>query len=216
MKPRGLALPVGLLLLAALSLLALTSASGTSLQRNMASNFQDRGLALNNAEAAAAWARAWLESRPDIDRESGCESGCVLPTGIRPSGELSDQPEFKSAAWWAANAIPAGYDPETAEPGDSADTGIEPARWIIEEFHYEPLDENDGNGSPGAVAWYRVLSRGTGLNPRSVAVTETIMTRPWEGVFETGEWPPRGPPGSFCGQFDELVECGVKAWRQRR
>ena len=215
MIPRGIALPVGLILLAALSLLALTAASGTALQRHMASNFQDRSLALGNASVAAAWGRAWLESRPDIERENGCEAGCLLPLGIRPSGELPDQPEFEGGSWWAENAFSAGYDPVSAEVMDSADSGVEPARWIIEEIHYETIEGGDVE-TPGAVAWYRLLSRGTGRNPRSVAVTETVIARPWDGDYLAGDWPPRSPPGPFCRQFAAAVECGVKAWRQRR
>jgi len=46
MNSRGIALLAGLFLLAALSLLALTTATGTILQRNMATNFQENSLAL--------------------------------------------------------------------------------------------------------------------------------------------------------------------------
>ena len=64
MNSRGIALFTGLVLLAALSLLALTAASGTVLQRTMAANFQENSMALQNASIAASYARAWLNSRP--------------------------------------------------------------------------------------------------------------------------------------------------------
>jgi len=216
LNSRGIALFTGLVLLAALSLLALTAASGTVLQRTMAANFQENSLALQNASIAASYARAWLNSRQVVERESGCQDNCILPVGIRNSGELPFQPEFESAAWWRSNAVAVGYNPETAETTTTPDGGAEPARWIIEEIQYAATGDTRGENMAEGVGYYRIFGRGTGLNTRSVAVIETIVARPWEGDFQAGSYPPDGPFGVFCRPFENRYDCGSLAWRQRR
>jgi Tfp pilus assembly protein PilX len=216
LNSRGIALFMGLVLLAALSLLALTAASGTVLQRTMAANFQENSMALQNASIAASYARAWLNSRQVNERESGCLENCLLPVGIRSFGELPARPEFESAAWWRSNAWAVGYNPETAETAIAPDGGAEPARWIIEEIQYQTTGDIRGENLAEGVAYYRIFGRGTGLNTRSVAVIESIVARPWEGDFQAGIYPPDEPFGAFCRPFESRYDCGSLAWRQRR
>lgn len=216
MKSQGVALLAGLILLAAVSLLALSAASGAVLQRNMAINFQENLTALQNASVAESFALSWLNSREVVDRQSGCQSNCLLPAGILNPGTLPANPEFESVQWWRSNAFIAGYNAETNEQLDTSDQGAEPARWIIEEIHY--LATGDAGSETGAegLAYYRILSRGTGRNARSVAVTEQIAARPWDGDFKAGAYPPDEPDRSFCGQFAGRYDCGRLSWRQRR
>ena len=216
MNNRGIALLAGLILLASISLLALVTASGTVLQRNMAGNFEDKALALQNASIATGFAAAWLNSRPIISREAGCLINCILPVGIHNPGSLPARPEFESSAWWAAHTIEAGLNPLTAEVIATSDSGFEPARWVIEELHYQPTGETRGENAAEGVAYYRILGRGTGRTNRTVAVTEAIYARPWEGDFEAGPYPPDGPPHDFCLQFGRKYDCGKLSWRQRR
>lgn len=216
MKQRGIALLAGLVLLTAISLLALSASSGMILQRNMTMNFQENSLALQNASIASEFAVAWLNSRPVIDRESACEEDCLLPIGIHAQGELPAQPEFESVEWWRSNAFETGYNPEKAETITTPDRGAEPARWIIEEIYYQLTGDVVEEGRAESVAYYRIFSRGTGRNSRSVAVTETITARPWEGDFDSGDYPPTGPLDSFCDQFESRYDCGRLSWRQRR
>jgi hypothetical protein len=216
LNDRGIALLAGLILLASISLLALVTASGTVLQRNMAGNFEDKALALQNASIATGFAAAWLISRPIISREAGCQTGCVLPAGIHNPGGLPARPEFESSAWWEANAFEAGFNPVTSEFITTSDSGFEPARWIIEEIHYQETGETRGENVAEGVAYYRILTRGSGRTSRTVAVTEAIYARPWEGDFEAGAYPPDGPPHGFCRQFDRKYDCGKLSWRQRR
>lgn len=216
MNIRGMALLTGLLLLAAISMLALSAASGTVLQRNLATNYQENARALQNASIAANDALSWLNHRAVSERQSGCSSECLLPIGIRNAGELPDQPEFESAAWWRSNAFIAGYDPETAETRVTPDNGTDPASWLIEEVHYTPTGDSWDVGRAEGVAYYRILSRGTGYNSRSVAVLEIIAARPWEGDFSAGQYPPEGPDRTFCQQFGNRYDCGKLSWRQRR
>ena len=86
MNERGAALLLGLILLSAVSLIAVVAASGSILQRQMASNFADSARALESADRAEAFASAWLYSRPAIEREAGCISECILPAAVVPPG----------------------------------------------------------------------------------------------------------------------------------
>jgi Tfp pilus assembly protein PilX len=216
LKNRGIALLAGLVLLAAVSLLALSAASGAVLQRNMAINFEENAAALQNASIAESYAVAWLNSRTVSERQGGCQANCLLPIGIHGPGELPAHPEFESVEWWRSNAFVSGYNVQSAETLNTPDQGAEPARWIIEEIQYvytgDPRDANRAEG----LGYYRVLSRGTGRNARSVAVTELIAARPWEGDFQAGPFPPDGSPQAFCRQFEFRYDCGRLAWRQRR
>ena len=108
MNNEGIALLTGLVLLAAISILALSAASGTLLQRNMAINYEENAQALQNASVANGYALAWLNSRAVIERENNCASNCLLPIGILGPGSLPAQPAFKGVSWGRGNAIAAG------------------------------------------------------------------------------------------------------------
>lgn len=216
MSERGIALLAGLVLLAAISLLALVATSGMFLQRRMAVNFQENSLALENANIAQSYAKAWLNSRVDHERERGCESDCLLPVGITNSGVIPAHPEFESVSWWRANAVPAGWNPDTGEAVAEMDPGGNTAYWLMEEIHYEAIGDASGEGAAEGVATYRILSRGTGRNSGNVAVTESIVARPWEGAFTVTPFPLEGSSMEFCRQFGDKYDCGSLAWRQRR
>jgi hypothetical protein len=66
------------------------------------------------------------------------------------------------------------------------------------------------------VGYYRILARGTGGSPGSLAVIESIVARPWGGEYQPALYPAAQPPGLFCRQFDPAIPCGTLAWRQRR
>jgi Tfp pilus assembly protein PilX len=213
---RGIALLTGLLLMAAISLLALSATSGMLLQRSMTVNFQENAVALQNAGVASAYAAAWLFSRPVNERESGCGDNCLLPMAIHDAGSLPANPEFESIQWWRINATPAGYNPQTAQTDPAPVAGEEPAFWLIEEIHFESTGDSRDEGRAESQAWYRILSRGAGRNGRSVAVSETIVARPWNGDFQPAVYPPEGPAEAFCDQFESRYACGPLAWRQKR
>lgn len=216
MKNRGIALVAGLLLMAVLSLVALISVSGMILQRQMANNLQENARALESASRAEAFATAWLSSRADHEREASCLSDCVLPAGILNSDKVTAQPEFESLAWWRDNAVEAGIDPASGGsvaylPGDEL-----PGLWFAEEIHYAFTGDPQGENTAKAIGYYRILGRGTGRRPSSVAVTEAIFARPWGGDYQPGSYPAADGVDLFCGQFPERYDCGLLAWRQRR
>ena len=221
MNHRGMALIAGLVLLAALSLLALVATSGMILQRHMAANYHENDLALENAAIASFFATSWLYSRPNYQREAGCITGCLLPAGIHNAGEIPTQAEFQSAGWWLLNGITAGIDPDSAETvAGSPGTGANPPLWIIEELYFEAVAFAGGESNTDGVAYYRILSRGTGTHAAKVAVTESIVARPWGGDYQLDTFPANGLSSVFCLQFaglaEENLDCGRLAWRQRR
>ena len=216
MKCRGMALLTGLLLMAAVSLLAVTAAGGMTLQRQQAANHEDKVRAANRAALAESHAMAWLASRADVERESGCSTNCLLPAGIHRDDEVPDRVAFEPEPWWRARATAAGAVPVTGEPGGFAVEVDSQALWLIEEIHFEAQGETEAAMAFEGVGYYRVLARGRGLHPRSVAVSESIVARPWGGDFEPAAYPPEAPRDSFCGQFDAALPCGRLAWRERR
>jgi len=209
----GVAMVAGLVLLTAISLLAVTAANSMNLQRHQAANTEDALLAQNNARLAESWARAWLFSRADIERQAGCLAGCLLPVAIHSTGELPEQPQFQADSWWRAMGITTATEPESgalvAGVGVTRGSGL----WMIEELHYEPVPPPDTGPAIRGVGYYRVYSRGAGINPRSHAVTELILARPWEGEYEEALFPPIGHPREFCRQFSPETPCGTLAWR---
>jgi len=215
MRPRGIALLMGLVLLAAVSLLAVMAANGTLLQRRMSANFGASSRALAQATRGTQAARAWLNSRADFEREADCTDACTLPFAIYSPGQLPRNPEFESVDWWQNHSIASGYHPETGEWLAAGEPEGRPPRWIIEELRYEPAAATAATTLTG-IGYYRILARATGGSPGSLAVTESIVARPWGGDFEPMPFPADGPVTQFCRQFDPAVPCGTLAWRMRR
>ncbi len=221
MNQRGVALIAGLALLAALSLLALVATSGMILQRNMAANYHENKLALENSAIATSFATAWLYSRANDEREDACISNCLLPVAIHNPGEIPARAEFQGSSWWRSNGIAVGVNPESGESvGDNPGTGAVPPLWILEELHFEAAENADDENPFAGVGYYRILSRGTGTQAGKIAVTESIVARPWGGDYQLDVFPPGLGPSNFCfqlaGKVEEDHHCGRLAWRQRR
>ena len=221
MNMRGMALITGLLLLAAISLLALVGAAGMILQRHMASNFKHNSTAFQNADLASSEGQAWLFSRPNFERESNCVADCLLPIAIHPTSEIPLDIEHQSLAWWQLNAVEAGTDPATGLAASPIQVdGSEAPLWIIEELHFQPVELAAPLESVQGVGYYRIFGRGSGGDARSVAVTESIVARPWGEGIVPSEYPQTENDVHFCRQLDEftqpLPDCGSMAWRQRR
>jgi hypothetical protein len=209
---RGMALLAGLVLMVAVSLLAVTAAGGMTLQQHQAANFSDQLLAFSRADRARSWAVAWLYSRPNGQREAACSTNCFLPPAIHAINQLPGQPEFMLLSWWQANGVPVGADPGIPGGESHFATGDESALWLIEEIHY--VDRADVAADIESVAYYRVFARGAADD--SVVISESIIARPWgEGVTELA-FPPAGPLAEFCARISDDVPCGQLAWRQRR
>lgn len=214
MRSRGIALVSGLVLLTAVSLLALTAAGGMTLQHHQAANFQDRVRAEAGADLAQAAALAWLYSRPAVEREPDCVEGCLLPSAIRVNGSVPAGVEFLGEGWWAGEATDASQHPLTGEPNGIHDGTATDSAWLLEEIRYEPLDP--AVTAAAGVGFYRLLCRAGGQQPGTVVVTEAIVARPWGDAVAALPYPPSQTLAAFCAPFDPAVPCGVLAWRSRR
>lgn len=213
MNCKGIALVTGLLILAAISLIAVTAAGSMTLQRKQAANYHDKAIAMTNAELAESWAKAWLFSRADVERQPSCKQDCVLPLGIHLPGELPDSLESRAATWWSSTGMTAGGDPGSGEAGAGPDSN---SYWLMEELHFVETTGNSEASGPGAIGFYRIFSFGAGNHPRSAVVTESIVARPWHADLTPLGFPPAEPLNSFCRQFAPETSCGTVAWRQLR
>lgn len=216
MNGRGMALVTGLLLLAAVALLAVTAAGSMTLQQHQSANFSDRMKAGAAADLAGSWALAWLYSRTDTERQADCISPCLLPAGIHNSGDLPYRPEFESLAWWQANGTPAGEHPVSGEYIGYVSSEPANAFWVIEEVHFEPPDPSVDPARADGVAYYRIFSRGSGRLPGSTVVTEAVVARPWGRNIEGADFPPAKPISDFCDRVGAGIPCGTLSWRRRR
>ena len=211
MNCKGIALVTGLLILAAISLIAVTAAGSMTMQRKQAANYHDKTVARANAEVAESWAKAWLFSRADIERQPSCTHGCILPIGIHLPGELPQPVENKSLPWWSETALQPGSDPASGEQSSSPEAT---SFWVMEEIHFLQSEKTGGtSGSPG-IGFYRIYSWGAGKHPRSTVVTESIVARPWHADLTPLTFPPSEPLTVFCRQFAPDIACGTVAWRQ--
>ena len=221
MSQRGVALIAGLALLAALSLLALVATSGMILQQHMASNYHENKRALENSAIAASYASAWLFSRENHERETDCISGCLLPEGIHSAGELPRRVEYQGPGWWQSNGFEAGVSPGApeTEAGNSESGAVSPL-WVLEELHFEASEIKGNDNTTEGIGYYRILSRGTGMQAKKIAITESIVARPWGGDYKLDGFPPGPEASEFClhfaGETGTELDCGRLAWRQRR
>jgi Tfp pilus assembly protein PilX len=211
-----MALVAGLVLLAALTALALLSANGMAVQRLQAANHEDRERARGNALHAERAAIAWITSRADHERQTPCKHDCLLPVAVMPSGSLPDNFAFESKAWWRNHGHKAGVHPSTGKSFDEGVGAAEPPRWLIEEIHYRAEKLAGATAEADAVGYYRLVSRAVGRRSASIAVTELILARPWEGDYEVPPYPPSQQAPGICEQFPKDSPCGVLSWRQIR
>lgn len=216
MNHRGMALVTGLLLLAAVALLAVTAAGSMTLQQHQAANFSDRMRAASGADLAGSWALAWLFSRQDTERQSDCASSCLLPPGIHHAEALPDHPEFESLAWWRANGTAAGNNPVSGEFVGFVSSEAPDSFWVIEEVHFESTGHSAEPAGIDGIGYYRIFSRGNGRHAGSMVVTETIVARPWGRTVQGTSFPPVQAMTAFCDAVDAGIPCGTLAWRRRR
>lgn len=211
-----MALLTGLLLMAAVGVLAVTAAGSMTLQQHQAANFEDRIRAAASADLAASYAMAWLFSRAGSERQADCVSACLLPAGIGSDNDVPEYPEFESLAWWRANGTPAGSHPVSGEFLGFSASGSTDALWVMEELHFDAAVTPGDPATPAAVGYYRIFSRAGGSHPGSVVVNEAIVARPWADDVVPAAFPPDQPMAAFCARLDENLPCGTLAWRRRR
>lgn len=221
LREAGVALLAGLVMLMAISLLALAASKSMILQQHMAGNFSDSQQARQAATFSILQGESLIFSIGHNARFPACKQDCFAPPLdriIRQTSELPVSPEFENAPWWQSWAFEAGADPVNgSDPVQVWTYGTEPPRFLIEELHFDDLGSATRAADAPAldgIGYYRVLARGTGRGPAAVAVDEAIIARPWL----SDATPDSGTPDekAFCEAFQPWYDCGVMVWRQRR
>jgi Tfp pilus assembly protein PilX len=220
-RQQGVTLLTGLVLLAAISLLALVAASSMVLQLRMAGNFEDSRLALQNSAMAVALGEDFLYSVGQDGRIPDCQGTCFnspLSTIIHQTTELPAFPEYEAESWWRSWGAVAGVAPLSGVSLENSGVpGAEPPRFLIEEVHFDPTTGVPVSADApllDGIGYYRILGRGSGRGAAAIAVSESIVARPWKADALPG--PGNGDVHAFCADYRPWYDCGRMAWRQRR
>lgn len=161
----GVSLIMVLLLIALLSLLALTGMGVSTLEERMAGNSQDRTLAFNAAEAGLR------------DCESVLQGAALPPfnntNGMYQPAAVGSPPRWESINWNAANTTRVHANPP-------AGVAVAP-RCIIEELPAQPNTGGSNSLAAGKplpdVGMYRVTARGVGAQPGTVVMLQSTYVR---------------------------------------
>jgi type IV pilus assembly protein PilX len=143
---RGMALIVSLLLLIAITVIALASSRGTGQQERMSANLYDRELAFQSVESAIRFAEEWLLANPNHDDFDDTNGRFQQP-------DPNNMPRWRNPAtvWEAANVNLGGMHPGT--------------EFIIEDMGRWPDPPDCARGStipPGCLSQtYRITARST-------------------------------------------------------
>lgn len=182
---RGFSLIVILLMMVALSLLALASMSSSIMQERMVSNARDQQVALQAAEAAIRDAEGDIENNPNssLGFTTTCTNGLCIP----PSDTVSNP---QSAPWWQTInwANTRIYGAVTGAPPllgpDNLALATQP-RYFIENLPVLPPGVGDSAGigggwnsspSPRARA-YRITVRASGIRTTTVVMLQSIYVK---------------------------------------
>jgi hypothetical protein len=211
-----MALLLGLLLLASLSVLALAAASDSQLQLRIAGNFDRETRALQAARSAGAWAEQWLLSLAQAPAVQQCVDDCTAPSPVRAPGVYPQRPEHAPETWWLDHGAADGIDPLTgARLAPAGDDGGPAGRWIVEQLQRQPR-EDTATGAFVDVAWYRVIARAPMAPSGPAVVVESLVARPWGAPEWSDPLPRSAKLGSFCSALWSRLPCGRQAWRRRQ
>ncbi len=213
-REKGMALLLCVLLLAALSLVAIAGAGDSRIQVRVAGNVSAERDARRAAESALAWAESWLHGLDGSAQPAPCPPDCGPGNPILAVDQLPPLVEHQSETWWLDNALADGIDPLSGTRLAERGRSLGPVgRWLIEEVHFEPAGQN-GSGSP-AVTYYRVIARATPRTAGTPVVVESIIARPWGDTRWRGAFP--GGPGTpaYCIGIAVPAHCGRMAWRRK-
>ena len=208
----GMALLLGLMLLAGLSLLALAAASDSGLQLQASRNVSSEQQAISAALSANAWAEHWLLSLDGSTRMAPCAAACGRTQPIRAANSYPPLPEYQGESWWLEHGHADGFDPVSGQRIALRHAGGQPVgRWIIEELMYQ------GPAEPGqaALSYYRITARAVQRDSGTPIVVESILARPWGESHWRDDLPRRHDQPLFCLTLPHGTDCGRRAWQRR-
>ena len=185
---KGAVLVVSLVLLLVMTIVGVTSLRTITLEEKMASNTQNRNMALQAAESALRNAETWLDARL-VEPEESSTGGTGVWQLDNPYGGTVSWWDHVDATWWQATAVPYGGNPANCCSGGidlvdlSTTPGAQPLaanpRYLIEKQAFVPDSLTLGNvgGLMTGAFYYRVTARGVGGTDTAVSVLQTSYTR---------------------------------------
>lgn len=164
---RGSVLILALLILVVMTILGVSSMSGTSLEQKMAGNFRDRQIAFNAAETALADAESFINSSVNSAAVFDGSNGLYdFSNGPTPDEAFAD-------SWWTSSnsrSIATSINEVKTQP-----------RYIIE--HRGSIGEEEGTSvniggygestGGGEITGFRITVRATGLTDNSVVFLQS-------------------------------------------
>ncbi len=182
---RGMSLLVIMLMILALSMLALGAMNSSILQERMVGNARDRHVALQAAEAALRDAELDLET--NLHADSGFVAGCAAGLCLPPS-DSADNPQsaplWQALDWAAARA----YGSRTGAPAllgpENAALSAQP-RYVIERLPTLPPATGDSAGFGGGWSLapavraraYRITVRASGMRSGTVVMLQSLYVK---------------------------------------
>lgn len=183
---RGFSLLLILLMVAVLSLLALSAAQTGILQERMAGNARDRQVALQAGEAALRDAEAEIQANADaaVGFTEGCDAGLCIPPSDAASGAVST-PRWQSIDWATQTRAYGSRSGAPALLGPDNLALAQQPRYFIERLPTLPpavgASACTGGGcstSPGERARaYRITVRASGVRASTVVILQSVYVK---------------------------------------
>jgi hypothetical protein len=211
---KGAVLILCLLLLAALSMLALAAASDQILQARITVNTITSSNIEASSDAGLSWGESWLFGLGGKLIPDNCETACGRSEVIKTDGFYPLGSDI-SGDWWSKNAYSAGIDPVTGATLNSELAQLHAgSSWIVEEIYQSSLQLADV--PPTDIGYYRILTRGRADPGSMFSITESIVARPWGDDSWQNAFPDQPGSVGFCQNINVQIPCGRLAWRKVR
>lgn len=171
---RGVALIVGLVILAILSLIGIAAFTITTQEERMAGNSRDRILAFEAAEAALRGCESFLATNGTTAFSSTNPGMYTLSQGGQP---ITETPAAQSESWWQA--------PSTTVLSVPVSGSSNPPACVAESITLypnagytvgNPLSSGPKAPGPNAVNVAHITAHGYGLNPNTVVRLESYYS----------------------------------------
>lgn len=178
-KQSGIALFVCLLFTLMITMVAVVSIQGETLNERIAGNARDKTLAFQAAEAALRSAESYLSGTPGAFTAAGTNGRYLVTEASVPSALIS----AAQAATWSKNAWNANLT-SVACSGSCSNIALMVAnapKYIMEQLPANALNETSlvlGKPNKKTSAVYRITAAGTGTSDNSYVVLQSIYRKP--------------------------------------
>ncbi len=153
-----------------LSMMGVSSMSGTAMEERMASNQWEHSRAFQAAESALIDAGQWFLFQPDLTEPSANGS-----SGVWPRGAVSSAVAHGTFDWLSSGLV---YGSKSGNSTSLFGDLYSPPRYVIEEAGFEPSDNDpDTLAKRTGVFYYSVSALGSGRSEGSRSVLQTTLEK---------------------------------------